>query len=302
MTRIARRCLMLAVATTLAALLSGCDDGKVGVELSADPAATTANRQIGVSIEAITLQRDDGSEDRIKLDDPVTVDLLLYNGRTFTLLDAESLDAGDYTGIRLEYRNPQNDDGKDNYVIDGNGARQALIVDADDAFTPLDLTVKKKGKTYTLQLRIDLRLSYSENSNTDERHLAPVMRAVRDTKAAKVSGSVKDSLISGSDCKDGRNTGVGVTVYAFNKLAEGTEPHDYDGSEPRAIATTPITGSSGNWRYNLPLLPPGDYTLALTCNGDIEDPTELQSDEIEFLSDTHDVELGEGDDDDKDFN
>lgn len=286
----------------LAAMLSACDDGRVGVELSADPPATTTttNRSIVVSIEAISLQRDDGSEDRIELDDPVSVDLVQFNGRTFTLLDAESLDSGDYTGIRLDYRNAQNDDGKDNYVIDSGGTRRALIVDADDAFTPLDLTVKKKGKTYALQLRIDLRLSYSEKNTTDERHLAPVMRAVRDTKAAKVSGSVKDSLISTSDCRDGRNTGVGVTVYAFNKL-DGTEPHDYDGSEPRAVATTPITGSSGNWRYNLPLLPPGDYTLALTCKGDIEDPTELQSDEIEFLDDTHDVDLDEGDDDDKDF-
>jgi hypothetical protein len=297
MTRIASRCLILACAVLLAA----CDDGKVGVELSADPAANNDNRSIVVRIEAITLKRDDDSEDRIELDDPVSVDLKLYDGRTFPLLDAESLDAGDYTGIRLEFRNPGSDDGQDNYVIDSSGQRQALIVPDNDVFTPLDLTVKKKGKTYALQMRMDLRLSYSETSSGD-RQLAPVMRAVRDTEAASVSGSVKDALIDTSSCRDNRATGVGVAVYAFNHLAEGTDPQDYDGSEPRAIASTPITGSGSSWRYNLGVMPPGEYTLALTCNGDIEDPRVLQTDDIEFLDDTHDVELGEGDEEDKDFN
>lgn len=296
MTRIASRSLILA----FAALLAACTDGKVGVELSADPAATTGNREIDVTVEAISLQRDDGSEDRIELDEPTPVNLMRYDALSFTLLDAEALDAGDYTGIRLEFRNADSDDAKDNYVIDGNGNRRALIVNADNTFTPLNLTVKKKGKTYALQLRLDLRLSYSESSSGD-RSLTPVLRAVRDTKAAKISGSVKDSLINNSSCKDDRATGVGVTVYAFNRL-NGTDPHDYDGSEPRAVATTPISGSGSSWRYNLSVMPAGDYTLALTCKGNEEDPRVLQTDDIKFLDDTHDVSLDDGGDEDQDFN
>ena len=284
-----------------ATVLSACEDGRIGVELSADPAAATTNREIDVTIEAITLRRDDNSEDRIDFEDPAPVNLMHYDNLTFPLLDAEALDAGHYTGIRLEYRNPDSDSSDDNYVIDANGTRHAMTVNASNTFTPLDLKVKKKGKSYTLQVRLDLRLSYSESDSA--RTLTPVIRAARDTKAARVSGSIKDSLINNSSCRDGRTTGAGVAIYAFNKLTDGQDPHDYDGSEPLAIASTPVVSNgSGNWRYNIGVLPPGEYTLALTCNGGDEDPRISQTDDIDFLSDTHDVGLDEGDEQDEDFN
>lgn len=297
MMRLARYSLILG----FAGLLAACDDGRVGVELSADPPAATDHREIDVTIEAITLQRDDGSEDRIDFEDPATINLMRYDNLTFPLLDAEALKAGDYTGIRLEYRNPDSSNGDDHYVVDANGARRAMKLNATNTFTPLQLTVKKKGKTYTVQMRLDLRLSYSENDG--DRMLTPVLRAARDTKAARVSGSVKDSLINNNSCRDGRTTGVGVAIYAFNKLADGQQPHDYDGSEPLAVASTPVlSDGSSSWRYNIGVLPPGDYTLALTCKGGDEDPRISQSNDIEFLDDTHDISLGEGDEDDQDFN
>ncbi|MDB5969610.1 MAG: hypothetical protein JWQ90_2060 [Hydrocarboniphaga sp.] len=295
MTRLARCSLILA----FAGLLAACEDGRIGVELSADPPAAVTTQEVDVSLDGITLQRDDGSEDRIDFDNTVRVNLMRFDNVTFPLLDAEALDAGDYTGIRLEFHDSSSDD-SDNYVIDTSHGRRPLTINASNEFTPLNLTVKKKGKTYTVQVRLDLRLSLTADSSSPS--LTPVLRAARDTKAARVSGSVKDSLISTSSCRDGRSTGVGVAIYAFKKLGDSVAPDDYDGSEPDPVASTPVHSSgSSSWQYNIGVLPPGDYTLALTCDGDQENPSTSQ-DEIGFLNDTHDVSLDEGDEQDQDFN
>jgi len=295
MTRLARCGLIFA----FAGLLAGCEDGRLGVELSADPPAAISTQEVVVSIDGITLRRDDGSEDHIEFDDTLRPNLMRFDNVGFPLLDAEALDAGDYTGIRVDYRDSDSDD-SDNYLIDANGDRRALKINAGTTFTPLDLKVKKKGKTYTLQLRIDLRLSLVASGST--RSLTPVLRVVRDSKAASVSGSVKESLISSSDCRDGRSTGVGIAVYAFKKLDAGQQPDDYDGSAPDPVASTPVVSDgSGDWRYNIGVLNPGDYTLALTCQGEDENPS-LSQDDLDFLDDTHDVSLDDGETDDQDFN
>jgi hypothetical protein len=284
---------------TLTAALSACEDGRIGVELSADPAAAAGTREVVVSIDGITLQRDDGSEDRIDFDDTLSPNLINFDNNTFPLLDSEALDSGDYTGIRLNFHDSDNSD-SDNYVTDANGGRRPLKINESDAFAPLDLNVKKKGKSYTLQLRLDLRLSLIASGS--ERSLTPVLRAVRDSKAARVSGSVKTSLINTNDCRDGRNTGVGVAIYAFKKLDSGQQPDDYDGSVPDPVATTPVVSDgSGGWKYNIGILSAGDYTLALTCQGDQENPS-VSQDDIDFLADTHEVSLDEGDEQDEDFN
>ena len=73
----------------------------------------------------------------------------------------------------------------------------------------------------------------------------------------------------------------------------------YDQS-PLASAPVSRSGSSGDWSYTLPLLPSGDYTLALTCNGDIEDAA--RDDDLDFVGDTRSLTLDDGDEQDEDFN
>lgn len=290
-----RACYALLLAITGAAL-GGCEDGRVGIELSADRPAAAATQQVVVTIEGLTLQRDDGGEDRINLDEPLRVDLMRYDGQGFALLDGEALDAGDYTGIRLRFRDSDNSD-TDNYVIDANGGQRPLKINASETtFEPLNLKVKKSGKSYVIQLRLDLRLSLSASGNT--RTLTPVLRAARDTKAATVSGTVKTSLVTASSCRDGRSNGVGVAVYAFR--GRDIEPDDRNGAEPDPIASSPVLqNGSGNWNYTLGVLAPGDYTLALTCDGDREDA--LSDDDLDFDNSTHNLSLDEGDDQDQDF-
>lgn len=285
--------LRCAAAIGLVAMLAACEDGRIDVSLSADRPATSL-QSVVVSIDGLVLRRADNSEDTINFDTPLVIDLLDYDTASFPLLDGEALDAGDYNGIRLRLRDTGSND---NFVVDASGLRRSLSLVGADAFEPLLFTVKDGGgKRYALDLRLDLRLSLAASGET--RSLKPVLRATRSTRAASVSGSVSDSLVRGTRCQGSGVAGVGVAVYAFN--GSGVTPDDMDGSQPDPIASAPVlSDGGGSWSYRLRLLPPGDYTLALTCDGDIEDA--LRNDAIEFLGAARNVSLDDAEDGDLDF-
>ncbi len=292
-----RLCWMLA----LAAGLSACDDGRLDLDVSADRPATNL-QGVFVTLQGVTLQRDDGSEQRIQLDEDVRIDLMRYISSDFSLITGEALDEGDYTSIRFDFRDNSSGSSSRNYVVAASGGQVPLAIDdsAADAFIPLDLSISTNGNTYLVRARFDLRLSLSENG--DEYVLRPVVRAARDTRAASVSGSVRNSIVTSNSCRQGRSNGVGVAVYLFE--GHDVEPDDYDGAEPDPIASSAVTQSSSSsdgWVYSIEVLQPGQYTLALTCDGDQERPDQ-PDDDIEFsIADPVNFTVDEGDDRDEDF-
>lgn len=281
----------------LAAGLSACDDGRVSITVSADRPAESL-QQLRVTLSGATLQREDGSEDRLELDDDAQVDLMRFNGSSFALITDEAVKDERYTGIRLDFVDSPDRD-TDNYLIDNQGRQFPIeIVDAD-TFAPINLNVKNQGKLYTLQTRIDLRLSLSGEG--DNHQLKPQLRAVRDTKAARVTGDVSNSIVSSSSCRDGRAEGVGVTVYLFE--GHDAEADDFDGRDADPIATAAVTSSSSGWRYSIGTLQDGEYTVALTCQGDREDPTvdnDQDENEIDFRE-SHNVTLDDAEIEERDF-
>ena len=291
-----RRLLLLGPLLALGAVLSGCDDGRVDFTLSADaPAQNVQN--LFVVIEGVTLRRDDGSEESIKLDDAQRVDLMRYNGSDYTLISNEAFDEGSYDGIRIDFRDVRNCN-TGNCVVTSTNGQIPLAIEGTDTFAPLDFSVSNNGKSYVLQMRMDLRLSLSP-TGTNSRQLRPVLRAARDSRVATVSGTVRNSIVSGCN----RSNNSGIAIYAFS--GRDTDPDDYDGSDPDPIASAPVTGSSGNYRYTLNTLPPGEYTLALTCYGDREDPfadDSSGSDSLSFRNDTYNVNLDSGDSETQNFN
>ena len=288
MTQITNRLLRFCSLLALGAVLSGCDDGRVDFTLSADaPAQSLQN--VFVVIDGVTLRRDDDSEERIRLDSPARVDLMRYNSSDYTLIGAEALDKGNYTGIRLDFRDVQGCTSGHCVVSTSNG-QTPVTIEGADTFAPLDFKVSNKGKSYVVQLRMDLRLSLSPGTNS--RPLRPVLRAARDTRAATVSGTVSNSIVNACN----RSNNVGIAVYAFK--GRDIAPDDYDGTDPDPVASAPVTGSSGNWRYTLSTLPPDDYTLALTCYGDREDPSRDDSsgsNSLTFRDGARNVSLDSGD-------
>lgn len=281
--------------------LSACEDGRLQVELAADKAADATLLNVYATLDGVTLQRDDGRQDRIRLDTPATVDLLRYDRFAYTLVSDAALDSGTYTSLRLDFADPEAS-GSRYEIVTAGGGRRALTLAGGDAFIPLDLKVKKQGKTYVVQARLDLRLSLSDVATSPL--FAPVIRATRDSRAATVSGTVRSALVTATSCRQNRASGVGVAVYAF--ADDIADPDDYDGSAPDPVATAAVSADgSGGWTYRIDTLAPGTYTLALTCDGDREDPLDDDSDDndpFEFVDGTRrTVTLDAGDDKTRDL-
>jgi len=107
---------------------------------------------------------------------------------------------------------------------------------------------------------LDLRQSLSYEKAKDRYTLKPVLRSVQTGDAARIEGVVTVLCPSGSLLIPGE------AVYLFS--GTGVSPDDLDGAQAEPFATTSVVRSATTTLvYSLRFLPTGDYTLALTCNG-----------------------------------
>jgi hypothetical protein len=122
-------------------------------------------------------------------------------------------------------------------------------------------------------LLLDLRQSLSFDNDTDEYTFTPVMRAVDTTEASRIDGDVSVTCPAGDSLSQG-------AVYLYS--GRDVTPDDLDGAGVEPFATAPVfTTTAGNaFFYSLRFLPEGDYTLALTCIGNDDDP--VTDEDLEF--------------------
>lgn len=263
-----------AVALLAIAALTGCK-AQIDIDLTAGPVEDA--EQVVVQIEAVELRRSDNSIVRIETANGEDADLLQYrNGQTLPLVSGHEIGATTFTGVRLIYadsgayvRPADADDGDD---FD-------LITPVEPPFATVDFTLKEDD-TVRLLIDLDLRFSLADRRDTLNRYqFQPYLRAAVPEQTGSISGRITDRLINSIDCRRGRpDVGAGVAVYVFS----GGEPRDFLANAIGPIASSPLLGSAGNYRYEVRLLTPGSYTVALTCDADRDDP--LSTDTLVFTA------------------
>jgi hypothetical protein len=262
----------------LATLTSGCE-GTFTNDLSADPPADPAVTQVNVDLLGVELQKTDGSTEELKFASTEAVDLLTFvDGTPLRMFTDERLSAGDYTGVRLLF-----DSANAATVVTSVGGELPVTVD-DGQFAPVSFTVTDNRRSLAqVSLTLDLRQSLKLNDSADGYTLTPVVRSAVTADAATLNG-----MVATAACPAGLALGTGGAVYLF----EGADvtPDDLDSVDAEPYATTRVvpSGASSEFEYTLRFLPPGDYTLALTCQGD-EDVLD-RSDDITFV-DAQNVQL-----------
>jgi hypothetical protein len=94
--------------------------------------------------------------------------------------------------------------------------------------------------------------------------------------------------VNASACPQGTTLATDAAVYLFK--GRDVRPDDLDRAEAEPYATTNVVsdGTSNGSQYSLRFLAPGDYTLALTCEGNL-DALDV-NDDITFV-DTQNVRL-----------
>jgi len=272
--------------------LTACDT-QVDVNLTANPKDDLTS--VEVPIKGVAFYDDDDDDHHVYFDSSESIDLMDYQDDTmYAMFTSESLDEGTYEGVQLVLG------ANDGTATRESGAQYDIVMGDDSDVADLDFKLSESSNTQvTVNLAVDLRLSLTYSAADKEYTFNPVIRATTDDDGASVTGTVDEDLIDTSSCTaDDRDVGEGVAIYVFK--GEDQEPDDYDGEDNDPIATGPVTANSSGtgYDYTISVLPAGDYTLALTCLADDDDPDD--DDTLDFV-DTKNVDLSEGETATKDF-
>ena len=266
------------VVALLAVSLAGCE-GTFTSDLASDPPADATIAQVNANLLGVELQKADGTTENVEFTSSEAVDLLSFvDGTPMRLFTSEPLPAGDYTGIRLLF-----DTSTDANVVDTVGGEKTVTL-GDGPFASVDFTVTDNRRSLAeFTLSLDLRQSLELDAAGDAYTLTPVARAVVTTDAATISGAVASSA-----CSSSTTLATDAAVYLFRE--RDVTPDDLDGADAEPYATTNVVsdGSADGFQYSLRFLAPGAYTLALTCQGNLDAPG--TNDDITFV-DTQNVSV-----------
>lgn len=264
-------------AVALFGLLAGCDGGEVTMDLGTELPADPNIQQVVASIRGLEFTTSSGGTETLEFSDSQQQDFidLADDDGVLRLFTDEELDEGTYTGVRLLFDEDLLDDA---FVIvtDSNGANptEFPLNVANGDYAPLSFSIEDDDSSSdSFTLLLDLRRSLSFDDGSDEYTLTPVIRAVDTEDMSRIEGNVSVTCPSGDSLSAG-------AVYLFE--GQDVTPDDIDGAGVEPFATAPVfTGQGGNpFFYALRYLPQGDYTLALSCIGNDEEP--LTDEDLEF--------------------
>ncbi|RFA24739.1 hypothetical protein CAI21_20530 [Alkalilimnicola ehrlichii] len=275
--RISRSIILPAAAFGMAALLSACDGDSNGsdtgtLSLAVTDAPVDSARAVYVDFTGVTLQPASGQRIEFDFEDARRIDLLeLQGGVSKALLDGETVPAGAYSWMRLKLADTPG------YIELDTGDTYPLWVPSG-AQTGLKLqrgfTVPVNGHA-DFTIDFDLRKSVLNPGNgSDDYRLRPTLRLVDNTEVGAIAGEVFSERLTDDSCDPENAVNV---VYIFD--GRDVEPTDL-GSEPGPLTTASVREDGTN-SYHAAFLPAGEYTVAFTCRGELDDP-EVAGDELSF--------------------
>jgi hypothetical protein len=218
-----------------------------------------------------------GTTTSIDFDAPLELDLLAYqNGATFNLLENETVPAGEYQWMRLKViAEPNQNDGS--YILFESGSQYPLYIPSG-AESGLKINrpfrVAQGGIT-RLVADFDLRKSILAPPGQDPNYvLKPVLRLVDELEVGGIDGEVDLAALAlqqlgegtvAADCAGG--------IYLFSGSAvspDDTDGDDVDGSDPIAYQPLAFDGLENVVPYSFAFVEAGTYTLAATCDFDVD--------------------------------
>lgn len=195
---------------------------------------------------------------------PRRIDLLaLEGGGSEILLRDEVLPAGEYESIRLKVNAGRT--ASDSWVDLEDGSRHALFIPSGNQ-SGLKLIrgfTVGAGSTTNFTIDFDLRRSVVRPPGQNgEFILKPVLRLVNNLEVGTLTGVIAPALIT-ADCEP--------AIYVFN--GHDVTPDDLGGAtEPFVTARVLQSETTGAFEYRIGFMPVGNFSVALTCEADVDDP------------------------------
>lgn len=268
---------LLALVSTL--LLAGCGGGSGGSGLSVYLADAPIDNALDVviSVTGIHVTGTNGTTDfTFPSSSPIDLFQNGQGGLSVFLLSNGQLDAGNYQSISLDIDAKQGT--TDSYLIlptdtIATPVHSVYIPNGQPTTitAPINFTMQKDGKV-GITIDFDLRASISQDpSNTNNYILHPVIRAVDNTKYGTISGIVNQSLLT---------TGCVPAIYMYsgNVVPGDVNTNATSGEiQPITSALLALNASTNQYNFAASFLPPGLYTVALTCQAGDDHPNEADN-------------------------
>lgn len=221
---------------------------------------------------------------RIDFEAAQTLDLLQLQGaNSMLLLDGIALPAGQYDWIRLLV-NAQSNTLDSTIIFEGETDAaeddeifSLFIPSGDESGLKLNrpFAVSANGNA-SFTIDFDLRKSIKRRQGNNYR-MRPTLRIVDNLAIGHINGEIAADLIADPACANGL---FGVYIYTG-------EPAILDdigsAAEPLTAAAVSLVESEAGLtgEYEVGFLEPGDYTVGLTCQANLDDPE--VDDNITFL-------------------
>ncbi len=287
-----RMALNVVLLGTLAGPLGGCGGGSGSsgtLNLGVKDAPVDTLAKVVVQFDGVEVKPQNGAALSIDFDTPRQIDLLQLQGTDYaSLLSNYTLQAGNYNWLRLKVSAVE-DGTLDSYVELPGGAQYELYIPSG-AETGLKLVggfVVPAGGVANYTIDFDLRKSVLPPGGISAAYkLKPALRFVADDTTGHVMGTVGSVDMGAAACD-----GTGYAVYVFD--GAGVTPDDVDGIAPDPVASALVhyNATASEYEYVAGFLPAGDYTLAFTCEADLDQPETSES--IAFV-DTANVTITAG--------
>jgi hypothetical protein len=218
--------------------------------------------------------------------DSFQIDLLEYRGRKqFIVIEDLELAAGSYNELLITILE---DDLNYSFVEESDGSLKVL--NEPDGGLSLPGPVLSSGDhAYTVEFSLAQSIQYQ---SADDSYLlaSDGVRVEDNAVAASLSGRVDNQLfdtVSPCDAKSDPEMGNRIYIYSGINLAvdQLADVHTGDSSNtipdtavaPFAVTALVENQLTGAWDYAFGYLPPGDYTLAFSCNAAGDDPVDFDS-------------------------
>ena len=273
-------------------LLSACGGGSSGsgssstagsgsLTVAVTDTPVTGAEKVVIHFTAIQVHGGDGTTTEIPIIDPVTqtagrsIDLLQLQGDKSLVLFNQELASGNYSWMRLAV-----DFDPLKTYIQVNGQQHALRC------TSCDNTGYKLNRSFevikdgVMAYIVDFDLGKSITLSNNGYHLRPTLRMVETAAAGHLSGEVDATLINSL----GGTEGCRVYVYDGHDVSPddiylpigAPLPENY----VNPVATANVDDTSH--QYMVGYLAAGNYTVSLTCDGELDDIDEDNSGDVSF--------------------
>jgi len=122
------------------------------------------------------------------------------------------------------------------------------------------------GGVANFNIDFDLRKSvHKQGSSSDDYKLRPTLRITDNIQVGAISGYITEALVEDGSCQEG------LAVYGYS--GADVMPDDEGSSNPPLTSATLVLDSvNQQYNYQLSYLTAGDYTIAITCDADSDDP------------------------------